>query len=298
VLPPDASASSEFLLFGVFDGHGSQGKQAARKARDTMHSFLNENFTQTGTSVDAPLMQSAFVAAHSAIVQNAAADFGTTAVLAAIHLPTAKLCFGWVGDSKAIICRRNNHPTSNHPNTNNTMAVDDDQKAQEPFVVPTLPKTAYYAIELTEDHVPTLPKEEDRIYASGGIIRTLNGMARIFVPELYASFYGVRVGGLNMSRALGHKYLSRFGVIPDPEFGTQQLLDDDLVILASDGLWGKISPEEVASLISNKPTIHSSPEQICKMLMEESKRRWGSNGDNITIVVISLSPFLQGNIIT
>jgi len=282
MLPGDESEASDFLLFGVFDGHGPQGKQAAHKARDSIYSFLTEKTTHQGTSIDASLMQASFHEAHSAILDTATTDFGTTAVVGAVHLPSSKFFFGWAGDSKAVIVRRCAKEGS-------PVSEPDCKSILHQLELPSRSNAGYYAIELTEDHVPTLPNEEDRVYANGGIIRSPFGMTRVFVPELYASFYGVRVGGLNMSRAIGHKFLSRFGVIPDPDFGVQTLLPDDLVIMASDGLWGKMTPTEVAQFIDSNPAFHNSPDKICTALIQESKKRWGATADNITIIVFLAS---------
>jgi len=245
--------------------------------------------SQQGTVIDDSLMRASFAEAHNVILESATTDFGTTAVVAALHTPSAKLYYGWVGDSKAIVCRRGTHAIN--VNKSQPISVPGEKTIPDEILANGngMPSNDYVAIELTKDHVPTLPLEEERVFSSGGIIRNPFGMARVFVPDLYASFYGVRVGGLNMSRSLGHKYLSRFGVIPDPDFGEHELLVNDLVILASDGLWGKIPPNDVAQMINERPEIQGSPEKICAALIRESKQRWGNSADNITVVVLLVS---------
>eukprot|EP00026_Physarum_polycephalum_P005010 Phypoly_transcript_05036.p1 GENE.Phypoly_transcript_05036~~Phypoly_transcript_05036.p1 ORF type:complete len:622 (-),score=91.91 Phypoly_transcript_05036:53-1918(-) len=273
LLPPNDS-TKEMLIFGVFDGHGPEGKHAATTAVSVINNFYEEN--PIDIPIDHALMRVSFLAAHSAILDKATNDFGTTAVVAALHMSSSQLYFGWVGDSKAVICRKRI--------PNGTPRQPLSPRMDDPVVQGG--NGGYYAIELTRDHVLSTPEEMDRIYSSGGVIRTPGGVARVFIPELYSAFYGTKVGGLNMSRSLGHLYLSRFGVIPDPDYGEEGLHPNDLVILATDGLWGRMSPTEVCKFIADRPKIQNSPQEICDALIEESKARWGPIADNITILVL------------
>ncbi|WCJ19668.1 Protein phosphatase 2C 37 [Euphorbia peplus] len=85
------------------------------------------------------------------------------------------------------------------------------------------------AIPLSVDHKPDRPDELLRIQEAGGRVIYWDG-ARV-------------LGVLAMSRAIGDNYLKPY-VIPEPEITvTERTMDDECLILASDGLWDVVSNE-------------------------------------------------------
>ncbi|KAF5190716.1 phosphatase 2C [Thalictrum thalictroides] len=90
------------------------------------------------------------------------------------------------------------------------------------------------AIPLSSDHKPDRPDELLRIQAAGGRVIYWDG-ARV-------------LGVLAMSRAIGDDYLKPY-VCSDPEVTiTDRTVEDDCLILASDGLWDVLSNETVCSI--------------------------------------------------
>ncbi|XP_040379457.1 probable protein phosphatase 2C 37 [Oryza brachyantha] len=84
-------------------------------------------------------------------------------------------------------------------------------------------------LPLSSDHKPDRPDEKARIEAAGGRVVYLNG------PRVR--------GILAMSRALGDRYLKP-EVICEPDITiTERTVDDECLILASDGMWDVISNE-------------------------------------------------------
>ncbi|KAG8037231.1 hypothetical protein GUJ93_ZPchr0023g33382 [Zizania palustris] len=99
-------------------------------------------------------------------------------------------------------------------------------------------------IPLSSDHKPDRLDEKARIEAAGGQV-------------MYAN--GARVRGiLAMSRALGDKYLKP-EVICEPDITiTERTMEDECVILASDGMWDVIS-NETASDVARQCLEDGSP---------------------------------------
>ncbi|XVE99606.1 hypothetical protein REPUB_Repub03eG0214700 [Reevesia pubescens] len=85
------------------------------------------------------------------------------------------------------------------------------------------------AFPLSEDHKPDRPDELTRIEEAGGRVIYWDG------PRV--------LGVLAMSRAIGDNYLKPF-VIPEPEVTiTERKVEDECLILASDGLWDVVKNE-------------------------------------------------------
>ncbi|XP_050381780.1 protein phosphatase 2C 16-like [Argentina anserina] len=90
------------------------------------------------------------------------------------------------------------------------------------------------AVPLSVDHKPNREDEYARIEASGGKVIQWNGH-RVF-------------GVLAMSRSIGDRYLKPW-IIPDPEVMiVPRARDDELLILASDGLWDVMTNEEACEV--------------------------------------------------
>jgi len=87
---------------------------------------------------------------------------------------------------------------------------------------------------LSDDHKPNRPDERQRVEAAGGHVISWNG-ARV-------------MGVLAMSRALGDRFLRPY-VIADPEMTfTRRAAEDEVLVLASDGLWDVVSNGEACAV--------------------------------------------------
>ncbi|KAJ6412273.1 hypothetical protein OIU84_005353 [Salix udensis] len=100
-----------------------------------------------------------------------------------------------------------------------------------------IPSGNLSATELTRDHHPDREDEKARIKAAGGSV-TVWGVPRVN-------------GVLAMSRSIGDVALKRFGVIAEPEFtGWRDLTANDrYLVVASDGIFESLKPQDVAELI-------------------------------------------------
>ncbi|XP_077232788.1 putative protein phosphatase 2C 24 [Tasmannia lanceolata] len=142
-------------------------------------------------------------------------------------------------------------------------------------------------VPLSADHKPDRPDELQRIQAAGG---------RVIYWDC------PRVSGvLAMSRAIGDNYLKPF-VISEPEVTvTERSLEDDCLILGSDGLWDVVSNETACDIA--RMCLHgkdrSSPENIAggsgpdkacsdaAMLLTKLALARQST-DNVSVVVVDL----------
>jgi len=179
--------------------------------------------------------------------------------------------------------------------------------------------------ELSDPHKPGRPDEEARIKAAKGWITEEKElyMGRLHRMDLsdpvvrdkaqkvsWVTIHRV-CGELAVSRSIGDPDYKRFIpnkkvdalfnwpaghdgsfaadlVIPTPEVSIFDVTaDDEFVIIASDGLWDVVSPEEAAALIKEtfkeKFTPAEAAEELCELAL-----KLGSS-DNVTIVIVKLS---------
>ncbi|XP_054798432.1 probable protein phosphatase 2C 25 isoform X2 [Prosopis cineraria] len=88
---------------------------------------------------------------------------------------------------------------------------------------------------LTSDHRPSREDEKDRIETTGGYVDLCHGVWRI-------------QGSLAVSRGIGDRYMKQW-VIAEPETKVLRIEPEhDLLILASDGLWDKVTNQEAVDI--------------------------------------------------
>ncbi|KAJ8446186.1 hypothetical protein Cgig2_015957 [Carnegiea gigantea] len=133
---------------------------------------------------------------------------------------------------------------------------------------------------LTTDHRPSRQDEKDRIEATGGFVDCYNGIWRI-------------QGSLAVSRGIGDRQLKQW-VIAEPETRVIKIKpEDEFLILASDGLWEKVTNQEAVDIA--RPLCagktKSQPLVACKKLVETSVSR--GSLDDVSVMVIQLDRYMQ-----
>ncbi|XP_075492086.1 uncharacterized protein LOC142530177 isoform X1 [Primulina tabacum] len=113
----------------------------------------------------------------------------------------------------------------------------------------------YIAKELTNDHHPDRDDERSRVESAGGHISTWAGVARVN-------------GQLAVSRAIGDIGFKSYGVISVPEVTDWQPLtaNDSYVVAASDGVFEKLSPQDICDLLwepLSQVTVPPEPVSSC-----------------------------------
>ncbi|KAK4418312.1 putative protein phosphatase 2C 51 [Sesamum alatum] len=179
---------------------------------------------------------------------------GSTATV--VLLSNGEFLVANVGDSKAILCSRKVH--FHH----------DAEEA---------PSVEVYAEELTRDHHPDREDEKVRIEAAGGFVRVWG------VPRVN--------GVLAVSRAIGDVYLKRYGVTANPEItGWRQFTPENTyLVVASDGIFETLTPQDVCDLALGKASESSSGDVSSSSFADWIIRhafRTGST-DNLSAIVIS-----------
>jgi serine/threonine protein phosphatase PrpC len=135
---------------------------------------------------------------------------------------------------------------------------------------------------LTRDHRPDRPDEAARVAASGGRVLFKGGSHRV-------------MGVLAMTRAIGDHFL-RPHVIAEPEVVARpRRRGDELLVLATDGLWDSMTNEEAAGL-----ALRAVRKAVAKGVPRASACRIGASvltraaidrgsRDNITVLVVDLA---------
>jgi protein phosphatase 1L len=126
-------------------------------------------------------------------------------------------------------------------------------------------------LQLTLDHKPDVPEERQRIERLGGSVIVWG------VPRVQ--------GILAMSRALGDPSLKPF-VTAEPRI-TEGLLgkENDLAVIACDGVWDVLKPREVIVLARQQADPQKAAEAIVAKALD------AGSTDNITVVVLYLSDY-------
>ena len=280
-------------FFGVFDGHG--GADAAHHCQVTMHERLKE-------AILASCPKDAM-----ARVQSAAAASKTNAQT--LGASDAMDALGALGDDafselEASICSSQTFSKA----LARAFKVTDEEFAKlsgaeeelalvgTTAVVTLLSSQSMYvanagdsravllrsgvAMALTDDHKAAREDETARVEAAGGQILFWNG---------------VRVMGLlAVSRAIGDHSLRPY-VIADPEVTVvNRHPGDELMVMASDGLWDVITNQEACSLAKKcllrarqKGSTRENAAKVAATVLTRAAVDRGSR-DNVTVLVIDL----------
>jgi serine/threonine protein phosphatase PrpC len=249
----------DFIILGVFDGHGVLG----HKVSDFVHNALpGIILSQPDLLKDSQsALKKAFDECQNKLLNNdenidCSVSGCTATVLLIIQ---GKMFIAHIGDSRAVICEE----------VNNSIA----------------------SRNLTKDHKPNLPEEEERIKFHGGEVKQLSDDApfRIFRP-------GQDFPGINMSRAFGDVLSRELGVIHVPEVNEIKMkVNDSFILICSDGIWEFITGQESANLVFK---CQGDAKKACEKLAALAWMRWKKKYDNlvddITVIVVYLkNPFIQ-----
>jgi len=88
-----------------------------------------------------------------------------------------------------------------------------------------------------------------------------------------------------------NKVYSCLGGMVDPVIDLSNrtpLRDGDILLLCTDGLWGPIPSDEIATWLTSTPILKAGPE-----MMREAERRGGPDGDNLSAIVVRWGPETQ-----
>ncbi|GAX24864.1 hypothetical protein FisN_6Hh187 [Fistulifera solaris] len=266
------------LLAAVCDGHGDGGKVSKFVAeqlqkRVTLDALTEDWWKNTSLEIDADLKKTSRLGGSTASI----------AFLTPDHIVVAN-----VGDSRCILIQKG--------------VPEEEESSDNP--IPEMAALALHeqmrVISLTQDHKPNLPAEQARIEAAGLSV----------VEEKYEedgtvqTLYKVALSKENLlatSRAFGdfeyktNKDLpaDEQAVVAVPDVVVRQRSKDDLfMVVACDGIWDVMSPQQVGDFVLQNMTTEAKQSKVALVdvadkLLQECLNL-GSR-DNMSVVVVSLS---------
>lgn len=233
---------NDFLLIGLFDGHGKEGKAVVNFCVEFMKAYIYSNFpkcildtvgfiTEIITVCDLKLREGSDIDCSTS---------GTTAIILILHNNTIHV--GSVGDSRAVL---GSIPNESLPH----IQVLPSNPYKKQF---DIGKTIE-SIVLTVDQKPEHEEEKERILQSGGKIRKLTDMIGQFVGPFRVFNNNGGVPGLAMSRSIGDSIGKKIGVISTPIVKSFSLRPgtDLFIVIASDGIWDVLDNYELVEYIEN-----------------------------------------------
>lgn len=240
------------LLMGVFDGHGYEGAKISRTIVSKLPGFMtgSKEFL-TGNFRDC--FKYALPACNKSLKNSGVIECslsGSTAVQALLYGDKSILCAN-VGDSRCVVG----------------------------VVDATTGKTS--VVELSHDHKPTNPEENERIESSGGRVEPYmyDGEA-IGPPRVWLR--DEDTPGLCMSRSIGDSIAASVGVIADPDLVEHEFKPEDkYIIFMSDGIFEFISNEEVIEFIHKHAQQGLSPREVGKRLVKEARKKWQEEEEDV-----------------
>ena len=125
--------------------------------------------------------------------------------------------------------------------------------------------------QLSYDHVAADASEQQRVESSGGYVMPVGGMLRV-------------QGTLAITRGLGSPSYKQF-IIPDPHVYSFRLCSQDqFLVLATDGLYMRMTNEEVRDLLLHNLTLPL--DQLASLLTDAAIER--GSPDNVTVTIVDL----------
>eukprot|EP00002_Diphylleia_rotans_P013797 TRINITY_DN2686_c0_g1_i1.p1 TRINITY_DN2686_c0_g1~~TRINITY_DN2686_c0_g1_i1.p1 ORF type:complete len:666 (-),score=124.14 TRINITY_DN2686_c0_g1_i1:629-2626(-) len=266
-------------LFGMLDGHGRAGEEAAQLTRDAIVSYFSSNVGDKPSAFDNMQLHDIFTKSFlhaQKVTEDSGNQFllsGTTASLAFID--GTRLTLAHAGDSRIVLGRECYECAQ---------IVSAGGGSSEGRC------THLIAVPATLDHrVGDLPAERQRIEKCGGIVSRDPKLPQGEYDDLRIYAEGQAYPGLVTSRSIGDTLAHTIGVISDPDV-TSKKLDryDRLLILATDGVWDILSNQEAVNIASK----YTDAKEATNALVEVCIKGWSNEfdaGDNVSAIVVFLN---------
>jgi serine/threonine protein phosphatase PrpC len=230
-------------LFAVFDGHG--GALTSETAKNTFAGHWKE--LRSGGVAPASAWPAAFKATEESYKKVSANVPDTGGSMRSHGREGSTACAAFVSDTHISVA-----------NAGDSRCV--------------LCRNNGQAIAMSVDHKPTDAPELERLTKHG--FKVVRG-------RIYEVATGK--GGLNLSRALGDLHY-REGVPCEPDV-QERAIDpalDELLILATDGLWDVVSNEKACQLALSESSLQKAAQKLVTHAFDNH------SGDNITALVVRL----------
>jgi serine/threonine protein phosphatase PrpC len=148
------------------------------------------------------------------------------------------------------------------------------------------PRTTCVACVVQAGHAYWAHVGDSRLYLfrQGGMIGATKDHSKVQ--------YLVDQGIIGADEVLTHpdrnKIFSCLGGLVDPVIDLSRrtpLRNGDIIVLCTDGLWSVFSQHEMVRLLTSTPILTTGPQ-----MMREAERRGGSEGDNLSAVIVRWGP--------
>ena len=241
--------NTNIKFMGVYDGHGSKGKEASAFINNGIKKLITEHKNKLRKwSLQAnsrEVITKMFVDGYKKIQQQMkkAGDFELSGSCAVSALLIDKVCYVInLGDSRAVIGGK---------------LIDN-----------------IFAIQMSIDHKPSLPEEMERIKKSGGEVKNnpdAGGPMRVYKLN-------DNNPGLAVARSLGDCYGHECGVGDEPQVSYRILEDtDEFIVMGSDGIWDVMNSVEIVGYVFERTTDRNNRvdrDRIAEEIVEECRKRW------------------------
>ncbi|OMJ92495.1 hypothetical protein SteCoe_4733 [Stentor coeruleus] len=242
-------------FFGIYDGHG--GKMCANFLKEKLHKFIfeNENFPYRPKEA----IFRGFLKADEEFLKNAEIKRDRSGSCAVVVMVLGDKCYvANTGDSRAVVSSHNGAKIH----------------------------------RLTTDHKPSDSNEYNRIIMAGGSIKSQNyPITNSQMIRIEENCSRVEPGNLAVSRAFGDSNVKNTKIIiPDPEIRSFRLTEEfDFIVMASDGIFDKISDRDVVDVVWKSFKKQNSIEGKMTAAVEDIMRTafFRQTQDNVSVILIA-----------
>jgi serine/threonine protein phosphatase PrpC len=304
----EVDESTDTLLLAVCDGHGQHGDRCASWVQRELPMRL---FAHSAWAHDPIASYKVVCKDMNAILANTDeakkifidTQFSGTTVTA-VAVRAGMLYVMHLGECRAVLGSARPHLSHS-----GSTILSGGSSARSEFYEFSSEKTPLLATRITVDHRPGDIEEKRRILAAGGRVFGISyddgtiGPSRLWLPTL-------DVPGLTISRSLGDGIGKEFaGLSDNPDFMEVELegqysndqkigskrgqgRGDGILILATDGLWEKISDQEAIDICVR---CDGDAAEMAETLINEAQKRWVASAfqrsDDTTVVVALLCDY-------
>ena len=262
-----------FNLFGVLDGHGSQGHFVSQFCRDYFIRVMNKYAESCKKSkLTTP------EAIYNELKRTKFAYIIDAFNKADIHMEQQKFDYKFSGTTCNIVFQFNKHLVCASVGDSRGILIYDKGDKKNEGIFP-----------LSTDHKPDLPGEIDRIKSHGGVVEQIvdNEGNKVGPQRVWKA--GLNYPGLAMSRSLGDFEAKEAGVISTPQITEYTISHlSKYMIICSDGVWEFIQNEQVRDL-GNAFIIKNDVGGFCTELVKFAMHSWEQFDiirDDITVVCV------------
>ena len=252
------------IFMGVCDGHGQVGQEVSGFLKENLPTDLNKAIKISKLNIIkddiSHIISETFLEENYKLCTNEMINSmlsGSTCV-SLIYTPT-KIITANVGDSRAFMGK---------------------------FI-----NGKWKSLDLTRDHKPSLPDENNRILSRGGRIEPMRDDDYSFIGPLRVWLKNEDYPGLAMSRSFGDRVAHSVGVSTEPEIREYNFeKEDKFFVISSDGLFEFISSQEIVDIVKDF-YISGDIVSCCEYLYKVSSEKWMKEEeviDDITMIIVFL----------